>query len=304
MVPDPKMLSLRVRCGCYMKGKILEENVVLIDDNCTGAYGDNNKKDLDGITDGESPYWRLDAMLVGREKKARPLSTYMKFGDKWYWVNWVNTGETLTTAEVNLETGFVRLDWKGDVQPQYVILHLLDDENVNFFIDVASKDPVELPIGDYELACGKVETPKKGQAKQVRIYNGNFKPIQVYKGKETVLEMGAPYTFTFDTDSFGSEFSVVGKTIKVWGRAGELYTVFFDDVPQPLVSIRDKGSGKVLVRKEKMKLAALEDYWEDFMCTWYPLDFLFENKLGGELEAKLECKKMKLLGGPADSEWY
>ncbi|MBU0753901.1 MAG: hypothetical protein KJ645_02090 [Planctomycetes bacterium] len=300
---DPAILSLRARTGCYMKGKVLDENVIFLDDNCTGAFGDNNRKDKDGITDGDFPYWRLDAVVVGREKIARPLSQCMQFNDKWYWVSWNPTGDTFTTAEVKVDTGTVRMDWQGDLQPTYLILHMIDPDCPNCFINVAGGDPVELPIGDYEIACGKIESFKKGQSKQVRIYQGKANPIQVYKGKETVLELGAPYTFTLETESLLGEFTVIGKSIKVWGRGGELYTVFFDQVPGPLISIRDQASGKVLLRNEKMRIAALENFYEDSMCIWYPLDFSFENKLGGTLQAKLEAKTIEMLGGPVTSVW-
>ena len=54
-----------------------------------------------------------------------------------------------------------------------------------------------------------------------------------------------------------------------------------------------------------MRLAAHEDYLVDEtrLCFWYPKDYVYENKKGGELEARLESKGVKLLGEPISCDW-
>ncbi|MFH2001031.1 MAG: hypothetical protein ABIK28_15220 [Planctomycetota bacterium] len=145
------------------------------------------------------------------------------------------------------------------------------------------------------------------------INNGKLPYIEIYKNKETVLSLGAPFTFTFDTEiknaeettSKKDEFTVVGKSLNVWGRGGEVYCLFFDEVPLPEVSIRDKTSGTVIVKGEKMRAADFDYvHYFDRNSVWFPMDYGYELKSSKELEAKLEAKKIPLLGGPATSEWH
>ncbi len=204
-----------------------------------------------------------------------------------------------------METGTLRFVWHGTgLAPAYVVLRMIDEKEPGVFFNVAgSKEPVVLPIGEYEIACGKIEEKKKRTAHQIRIYHGKAEYIKIFAGKETVLELGAPFKFTFETSYSGKKFIVKGKTVNVWGRRGELYTQFFDMVPQPVVSIRDKKTGKILVKKDKMRLAEREDFYKDRYCQWHPLDYEFEFKKGMTLEARLEAKSIKLLGGPVTSDW-
>lgn len=308
---DVKRLNLRMRVGWYTKGKIHGETCMLIDDNISGTLNElGYPMESDTLTNGDYIHWYLDAMVVGKEKKARPVSNYMRFGDKFYHMKIDPYGRKVETKEVEVETGTIRFNWKGDTMPEYVILHLLDDNY--FFVNVAQKDPVEVPIGQYEIACGKIETKKKKNAKQVRIYNGSHPYIEVYKNKQTTLTLGAPFKFTFeteiktgeDTESGNDEFVVIGKSLNVFGRGGEAYAMFFDEVPLPEVSIRDKETQTVVAKGEEMRAADLDRfYFFDRNSVWFPMDYGYEIKATSELEAKLELKKIPLLGGPAESEW-
>ena len=303
-VVEVETISLRIRTGCYTKGKILGQKIQLYDDNSNGIFGDAYAMDSDYITHGEWRHLRPDAMLVGREKIARPYSTCTKIDDKWYALDIDNYGRNLTATEVEVATGTLDYSWSGETEPTYLVLHLIHEQHQFIFFNVAGhKGPVELPIGEYEIACGKIETKKKGQAKQIRIYHGKSDYIRVYEGEETKLAMGAPFTFTFETRTAGKDFTVDGKSVNVWGRNGELYTQFFDLVPQPMVSIRSKESKKVVIKGDKMRLASREDFYEDRFCQWHPMDYTYENKRAEELEARLEAKSIKYLGGPVTSEW-
>ena len=298
------VISLRVRTGCYTKGKVSGDNIVLIDDNSNGVFGDAYKVPSDFITYGNWPYWRLDAINIGREKITRPFSKYTKIEDKYYYLNPDRFGRKLTTVEASVETGYIKFVWNGDVEPTYLVLHLLDENNPGIFFNVAGfEDPVEVPVGEYEIACGKIEEKKKGKARQIRIYHGKAEYIPVVSGEETVLELGAPFAFTFETGTDGDNYIVYGNRINVWGKRNEIYAVFFDYVPQPKVSIRDKGSQRVLVKGDKMKLPDRDDYFNEPSCIWFPINFVYENKGGMELETRLEAKEIKLLGGPITSEW-
>jgi len=301
---DVGTVGLRTRTGCYTKGKLLKENCILIDDNCNGIFGDATFMTSDSITSGDYKYWRPDAIQIGKEKIARPFSQFMNIQDKWYMMESDKFGRTLKAAELEVAMGTVTLAWEGDLAPSYLVLHLVSEINPNFFINIAGvKGPVEIPVGEYELACGKIETKKKGSAKQIRIYHGAMEFIKVFENEDTKLDMGGPFTFSFNTKYVGKNFVVDGKSVNVWGKKNELYTVFFDSVPQPIVQVRNKKTQKIVVKGEKMKLAVRDDFFKDRFCQWHPLDFEYENKQGVELEAKLNAKSVKLLGGPITSEW-
>lgn len=302
-VTDMKYLNLRTRTACYTKGKLNKDNIILIDDNCNGLFGDSYSVPSDTITYGEYTHWRPDAVVIGKEKKARPWSRYMRINDQFYAMEVDKFGREIRAMEVSVETGTLKVVYEGDVNPGYLVLRLLDDSNPGTFFDVADfKNPVVLPIGEYEIACGKIESGKK-LAKQIRIYNGKAEYIKIFPNEETVLELGAPFTYTFETSYMGKNFTVKGATVNVWGKRGELYTQFFDVVPRPVLSIREEGTSKLLVKGEKMKMPALEDYQKIYGCQWHPLDFEFENKKKAKLEVQLETKSVKLLGGPIKSEW-
>jgi len=130
-------VSLRSRTGCSTKGKVLKDNFTLIDDNCSGIFGDTTSYGKDYITHSENQHWRPDAVLIGREKKARPFSHYMKFGDKFYYVSSDVYGQKITTIETEVVTGTVSLDWTGKTAPLYLVLRLLDDANPGVFFDIA-----------------------------------------------------------------------------------------------------------------------------------------------------------------------
>lgn len=297
-------IKLRMRTGCFMKGKIAGQKCMIIDDNSNGTFGDFTYRSDDGITEGEIFFYRPDAIVIGNEKKARPWSLLQRIDEQFYMVATNATGKSLRTVPHDFKTGTIRLEWEGAIDPQFVILRYLDPMYPGVFFDVAgSRDPVVVPQGYYEIACGKIEKGKGGKAKQIRIYNGKSDRIEVVAGEETVLELGGPFHFTFETKSVGREFTVKGPSVNVFGKRGEQYACFFDDVPLPQVSIRTANKKTKLLRNKKMKQATRDDYYRKPSNVWHPLDFVYEKKSGMELEAMLSLKKIPLLGGPVESDW-
>lgn len=305
MAPSEGWMVVRSRIGCTMKGKVLGGNFVLIDDNSSGIYGDPLPYPADGITDGEWAYWTTDAVVAGKSKKAVPLSRIMPIDDKFYLLEPDRFGRNVSTTEVETPTGTVRVDWKGGTRPTYVILHGLDREGTDNFFDVADalKKGVPIPVGKYEFCYGKIVSGKKNKLQQIRIYRGNSKPFFVKEGEEALLELGGPFKFKFRAGPFGGKYVVTGKSINIFGRSGEIYGVFFDDVVVPTVSIRPKGGKRLVVKDEEMKKPTVDDWYNDQYCVWHPLDFEYENKKSEDLETRLELKKHKVLGGPIESDW-
>jgi hypothetical protein len=260
--------------------------------------------DNDYITYGEYFYWRLDAFQIGREKKARPWSRYQLIDDQFYAIEVDQYGRRIMATVVQVETGSLRLVFRGDTRPLYLILHLIDEDNPGTFFDVADyKKPVKLPAGAYEIACGKIEGGKKGRVKQIRIYHGRMKKIIVEPGQETVLELGEPFTFTFETCSTAEELVVEGDSVNVWGAGGEMYAQFFDSIPQPSVCIRNRKTLDTLLKGKEMKLPTIDDYRRNRGSEWHPLDFRYETSIPKRLQVRLVAKKVELLGGPLTSQW-
>ena len=210
-----------------------------------------------------------------------------------------------STYEAEVATGTVKTVWKGGVKPKYLVIHGIDRAGIYNYYDVMGdgRNPVEVPVGKYEIACGKIASGKKNKLQQIRIYRGKSKPFYVEAGQETVLELGQPFTYDWDSTKSAKTFKISGLTVNVFGKSGELYTMFFDNVPFPLVTLRDKDSKKVLLKNEKMKKATLDDFNKSTITVWHPLDLTYECKKGQSIEARLELKKHKVLGGPIIGEW-
>jgi|GEM_PF-2864775 len=305
LAPRDEDIAVRTRIGCYVKGKVAGENFLFIDDNTSGLYGDFNTYPEDGITNGEYHYYGTDAVMVGKSKKFVPYSEFLKIGDNFYRIEPDGTGQKITTTEVTTPTGTVSVDYVGKPRPYYLLIHGLDRLSSRNFYEIMGdgKSPVVIPVGKYEIAGGKIMSGKKNKLRQIRIYRGEMKPFFVKDGEETVLELGAPFKYTFETMPMGAKLVVEGKSINVYGKSGEIYTQFFDEIPVPLVSMRIKGTKKLVVKNEPMPLATLQDWYNDQSCAWHPMDFTYDNKKRLDLEVKLETKKYHLLGKPITSDW-
>ncbi|MBU0754820.1 MAG: hypothetical protein KJ645_06740 [Planctomycetes bacterium] len=303
--PEPNAIEVRVRTGCCTRGKLLGQKCVIIDDNGDGIFGDGYRMGSDFVTQGEYSFWRPDAIVIGRENKARPWSDFQNIDGGFYAIKVDKYGRDLKATPVTVETGKLNLVWDGDHYPLYLILHLIDDANPGTFFDVANyRSPTTLPAGTYEIACGKIETGAPGRVKQIRIYNGKAKRIVIEADKETLLELGAPFRFTFEPRKTAGEYVIPGESVQVWGKQGELYAKFFDKIPLPTVSVRYRDSKAVVVRGETMKPSTLDDYYRAPGRQWHPLDFKLKTSEAVRMQAKLFTKKIEFLGGPVESRWF
>jgi len=165
---------------------------------------------------------------------------------------------------------------------------------------------VTLPAGRYRLASGAIESGKKTSMKFVRIYQGSSAEIEVKAGEATTLAIGAPYKLAVATGSQEGAGIIGGTSIRVFGRGGEEYAMFFDDPLQPDVEARTK-SGKKLVKGDRMARAGVEDYEKNRSTRgvdlWFPVDYAFELPAGESFQVRLTQEKHPLLGGPFDSDW-
>lgn len=308
--PQPSGARLRFGLAFSMEAKVLGTVWKLYDSNLTGRYGDPMEFWDDRLTDydeeAETQYFDLDSVLIGKAKKAVPWSSILPVGDGFYRAQVSEDGKQLKLREMHLQTGFVKLDAKTAVAPEYVVIREVGKLEGAFF-DVAPKrrgGVVEVPVGTYQFDSGRLAKGKKTSMKQVRMIRGHAGTFEVRQGETHVLELGAPYRLRTPTLRAEAEgMAVVGHEIRVWGRGGEEYRYFFDDVLQPTVEART-AEGKKLGKPERMRIAGVDDWQTGKSYTiWFPLDLLIEVKGGAKVQVRMTQKSHPLLGGPFESDW-
>lgn len=288
------------RPACYREGTVLGQKLILIDDNCSGTYGDAREA-RDGILRHNPSYFELDAMVVGKE--VRPYSEVLGIDGKWHRVKIADLqASTLKTRELNLESGSVRLEWQGPVPPVSLVLREVRELQGAFF-EVAGGKPMTVPVGRYEIAVGKIEAGKGNSVRQAWIFKGKSEPFEVKAGEETLLAMGGPYRFDFDTEDSGDKFRVKGKSLLIYEKTGALIGRVFPELVFPEVSVRTE-SGSVIAKSKPTRIVSSEQFNRDSVSPWFPADFEIDKPSGTRCQAQLSStEKHKLLGGPFESEW-
>lgn len=299
--PQPDQYVIRYQPACYLKGKVLEQDVLIFDDNASGVFGDSGGKQ-DMTTDLHPKFSHCDAMIVGKGKVAGPFTEYLEVDGDFYRLKLSPDDYTVRTRKLDVDTGSVSLKFKGKVAPQVVVIEEVREFKGAYF--ALGKKPVTVPVGTYRIAYGIIRKGKKESEDSCLIFPGKSTAFKVEKDEEQVLEMGAPFTFDWEAEQgAGGAVTVKGKTVVVYGNAGELYTRFFDDpvVPEK-VMIRIKGGGSA-GKPQSMRKADLTDYQRDSLSIWQPLDLTFDGSPNNSYEIKMSLKKHNLLGGPIDSDW-
>jgi hypothetical protein len=288
------------RPASYVESELMGEKLLLID-NCSGVIGDP-KEEQDGVLRGYPSFWDLDAIVVGKAKRAVPFSDFVYVEDKL--VRLKVTGQhahEVRARELDVESGMVQLEWEGPTLPISLVIAEVNEFRGGFF-DVAGKDPVRVPVGTYEVAIGKIETGKKTSTKQAWIFKGRSKKFEVKAGETYVLQMGGPYELEFNTKDSGKEFTVLGKSILVYDRAGALLGRIWDELLECEVSVR-VGDSMLVKNKEMRRIDSAKFLEEGQGAAWFPDDFTVEKPESAACEAQLYLKKHKLLGGEFTSSW-
>ena len=300
--PSQDNLNLRYRSACYLKGKVLGLDVIFLDDNSSGRFGDPVKV-RDGISLAGPEYMYNDAMMVGRAKVAGPYSEYLQVDGDFYRMKLDPTTYSVRTRKLSVDTGTVKYKFKGKVKPSVLVIEEIREFKGAFFA-IDQKSPTVVPVGTYRISHGIIRSGKGKQEKTCEIFPGESVAFQVKKDEEHVLELGAPFTFDFETERTpDGNIKVIGRSVMVRGSADELYIRFFDEPPIPdKVAARPKGSSGG-GRSEKMEKATFDDYRNDQLSAWGPLDLILDGKSGTDYEVQMQLKKHPLLGGPIKSDW-
>jgi hypothetical protein len=267
-----------------------------------------------GISDKGDPQQKtayqpdFDTLVVGASKRARPYSEFVDLGGgKWYRIAVAGNAKELVATPAVVETGTVKLEFKGaGVAPSTVILKGKDTLEKSWFdITEGGAKGVQLPVGTYELAYGELRKGKKKQLQKCAILPGKSVPTYtVRRGETTVVELGAPFDFDFVTKKDGDQLTIVGRSVRVVGKAGERYERMWNCVAVPEAGFRKKGSKSKAAKYEKMHKAGDPEVinklgWD---APWSPLDLVLDVKGQGEVEVQLLLKQHDLFG-KTESTW-
>lgn len=228
--------------------------VTFYDDNSNGklfeedpyAYGLKDRN-IGAGPDQEVAVPAYDSMKIGRGP-VQPYSQWVKIEDTWYHVRGKDDGTKVGFRPTNPEyfkTGSIQLDWSGgrSTEPAVLIVQGYGDfANARF--DVSSGKPVEVPVGEYEVTYGRIESGKGARMMTANIFPGELERITVKEGETTDLELGAPFRLDFAKKGGDMEVEIDALTIRVRGRGGEVYTHINGAAPAPEVLVARSEDGK------------------------------------------------------------
>jgi hypothetical protein len=307
--PDDKQMRFYVMSAASMVTTVGGVPFRVIDENLDGLYGSPPRGWLNvGLSEGiEQP--EFDSVVIGESKRARPWSEYQDIGGAWFKLAADKAGNEIRSMPVQLETGTIKLEFKGPT-PSWLILRGTGQME-NYFVDVIAeaKKPVTVPVGVYQLFLGELRAGKKAQTQKCLIVPGaDTKRWTVKKGEECVVQLGGPFSFDFKQTVNEDKLTIKGKSITIMGVALERYERTWNCVPRPEVSWRKSGSKKGS-KPEKMDVVGdlLEqdeagNYRFSEADTWRPIDTVFEVKPGESIEVQLSEAKNKLFGS-IESAW-
>jgi hypothetical protein len=305
LAPSKEVLLLYVAPAASIVGTVAGTRIQVYDDNMDGLYGSAPKGwAYTGLREGDSQ-WDFDSIRIGESDRAIPWSQYVAIGADWYEFRGDDSGADITVQKADLKTGFLKLDCKG-LDPDYIVVHGRD-KVAGVYIDVSTggSKGVAVPVGTYELFCGRVSKGKGAQAAKAYVLGTPVTPpCRVEAGKTATLEIGEPFAFDFAVTQNEQEFSVPGKSILVTGRGRETYQRLWNCTVQPTINVRKAGTTKGS-EEGKMKTAQSNEEARDigYEFLWYPIDVtLPKKKQGEEVEVQLTEKKNKLFG-KIESVW-
>jgi hypothetical protein len=299
--PRADQMLVRYHAAAYLKGKVLGQDITIYDDNSSGGFGDPAGVRLG--TNSEQPQFIYnDAMVFGKSKVAQPWTEFLEVDGAYYRLKLDPDNFSVVTRKLDVDTGTVKLVWKAPFKPDIIIIEETREFKGAFF--AIDKTPQRVPVGMYRVSYGIARKGSKTSQDSCLILGGKSTSFKVEKDKETVIELGEPFTFDFKTEPLGSGgLKVIGNTVIVYGKAGEMYCHFRDDPPIPdKVAMRVKG-GSGVGKPQEMKRATIDDYNKNGASVWSPLDLELPASDGQTYEVQITLSKHAMLGGPIKSEW-
>lgn len=259
LLPQEDAATIYYKSASSWEATINGEAVTFFDDNANGvlfeedpyAYGLRDRTREGEDSDGKQVP-AFDGMQIGNGS-VQPLSQFVKIGDGWVHLRSKEDGAKVGVRPLNPEyvkTGTVQLKWKGPrpAKPEMLILQGRGDFAAARY-NIAADKSVEVPVGEYEIAFGRITMGKGNRAIQAQIYQGGMAPIVVKAGETTDVALGAPFKLDFVRGGNGDEVEIDAMKISVVGDQGELYCRINGATPTPEVMVSKKKnvkSGKVI----------------------------------------------------------
>ncbi|MAF65430.1 MAG: hypothetical protein CMJ84_07215 [Planctomycetes bacterium] len=302
LAPSDEHMTIYYIPAGSLVGEFAGVKIRVFDDNLDGTYGG---APWIFAHPGMSPGMfqpEMDSIVVGKEKRARPWSEYVEIGEKWCRLESVNGGMEIRGGPVVVETGTLKLKFKGG-KPSWVVMRGEGVYESSYF-DITGSG-TEVPVGRYSLYYGELRKGKKRQMVKTLFVPGEATPTwDAVAGETTIVELGSPFSYDFKFEEDASAISVPGKNVVFTGVAYERYERPWGCVPQPDVSYRQVGSRRgskpvtMEVVMDQDQLFELE--WK---AAWSPLDLILEKRSATDAsELQLSEKKNKLFGKVA-SDW-
>jgi hypothetical protein len=294
-------------CGAAsIIGTLEGQPIRIIDDSMEGLYGNEpTSYGFAGVVRSEFQP-DMDSIVIGTGKRARPWSEFQQVGDKWFKFEMGSDGKEIKASPIKTDTGTLKLDYKGPLQPTYVVVRGTTTlKNAVFDLVEGGAKGIQVPVGRYELFYGEIQKGKKKQMQKCVILSAphNANPYDVTKDKVTVVTLGAPYALDFEYKTEEGKVAITGKTVVITGSQGERYERPWHCVPRPEAAWRKKGT-KTGSKGTKMELLTDSNMLEKlgFEAAWFPLDLTVDTKGAGEVEVQLSEKKNELFG-KIESSW-
>jgi hypothetical protein len=205
--------------GSAMAGRLLEQDVKLVDLNGNGRYDD----------------YGADAMIFGKGTSGSYLSKVVSTGGKLYEINVSADGSSIESSPWTGETGTLNVTSGFKANGSLFSAVVLDEKNHFSFELSSNKSGLVVPSGDYRIMFGFV----KNGAEQAKIRAGNSKPITVTTGKTTSLTWGTPLEIEFNY-VVNKDKLTVPIDIKFFGSLGEEYYDFKPEALSPRIVVLDK----------------------------------------------------------------
>jgi len=306
LAPNDDAVLVYYVSASSLVGEIAGLPVRVIDEDLDGIYGNPSKTfGWMGLTP-ENFQPEMDSIMIGEKaKRAVPWSEYMKLGKSWYKLETSDFGSTVKATPFDLETGRLKLNFKGPKPSWLVVRGTGRFKNCIFDLAGPGNKGVEVPVGSYNLYYGEVRKGKKLQEAKTLILPGkDMAAWDVAAGKTVQVTLGKPFGFDFTVAQTPTHVKVLGNTVSITGAAGERYERPWNCVPRPTMSVRKAGGKKGSKPKNMEFIVGTDKLYEvGWEWAWSPLDTEFKKSGGADtVEVQLVEKKNKLFG-KVESDW-
>ncbi len=280
------------RGASVAKGKFGDAEITVHDVNGNGAFNDFGQ----------------DVLVSGKGKAIRvqPLSKYVSIDGLFFEMTIEANGRMMRLRPYDGPIAPLKLDWKGSSKPRALIAQSSGDDTTYFYNLMDAIDhPVWVIPGAHHFYEGFMGEGKLDKATTIHITRGRSGAFPVEVAKENVWKFGGAgdqgFTFIFNPTTEGNEMVIDGKTIKIFGAAGEGYERSLLGVPSGVVQVRKAKTTGPIVGSEKLKKPELADIRETRDYMHFPKTVRMKKTWSGDYEVKIEGEHPIL--GKITSDW-